>query len=201
MWSGALSTEPASNGGCGSYSMPSWIACAKSSPAMRAASVRRHVDARRHAGRGDDLALLDDAPRRSGSRRTRVSTSSDAQCVVASLPFEQSGRGEQHRAGAHRRRPRAARVDRADPVERLLRPARAARVANAAGHDEDVGARHLVDRVVGDEREDVVVGADLARSAWRRTSRPRPGRRCSTSYGPTMSSAVMPSNRKQAMSI
>ena len=37
---GALSTEPASNGGCGSYSMPSWIAWATSGPAIFAASTR-----------------------------------------------------------------------------------------------------------------------------------------------------------------
>src|SRR4051794_4047678 len=35
----ALAVEPESNGGCGSYSIRSWIACATSSPAMRAASV------------------------------------------------------------------------------------------------------------------------------------------------------------------
>ena len=36
---GAVAGEPARNGGCGSYSMPSWMAWATSSPAMRAASV------------------------------------------------------------------------------------------------------------------------------------------------------------------
>ena len=36
----AVATEPAVNGGCGSYSMLSWIARATSSPAIRAASVR-----------------------------------------------------------------------------------------------------------------------------------------------------------------
>ena len=39
-------------------------------------------------------------------------------------------------------------------------------------------------RVVGDEREELVVGAHLARLARRRTSRRASGRRCSTSYGP-----------------
>lgn len=38
-WGGAVSGEPARNGGWGSYSIPSWIDCATSSPAMRAASV------------------------------------------------------------------------------------------------------------------------------------------------------------------
>ena len=36
---GAFAVEPLSNGGCGSYSMPSWIAWASSAPAIRAASV------------------------------------------------------------------------------------------------------------------------------------------------------------------
>jgi hypothetical protein len=38
-WAGAFSGEPARNGGCGSYSIPSWMAWATSSPAMRAARV------------------------------------------------------------------------------------------------------------------------------------------------------------------
>src|SRR4029453_16893868 len=36
----ALAAEPLSKGGCGSYSMPSWIALATSSPAIWAASHR-----------------------------------------------------------------------------------------------------------------------------------------------------------------
>ena len=36
---GAFAVEPVSNGGRGSYSIRSWIACAASSPAIRAASV------------------------------------------------------------------------------------------------------------------------------------------------------------------
>ena len=41
---GAFSTEPESNGGCGSYSMPSWIACATSGPAIFASEDEGHVD-------------------------------------------------------------------------------------------------------------------------------------------------------------
>lgn len=39
MAAGAFSGEPASNGGCGSYSIPSWIVCATESPAIRLASA------------------------------------------------------------------------------------------------------------------------------------------------------------------
>ena len=85
MASDALATEPLSNGGCGSYSMPSWIACAISSPATCAA--------RRNA-----MSIPDDTPAavmilpcsttRSdvGVAPNSFSMSSAAQCVVAFFP-------------------------------------------------------------------------------------------------------------------
>ena len=81
----ALLAAPESNGGCGSYSMPSWITWATSSAGDARREGERHVDARRHARRGDDLALLDHAC--AGRRRAELaSVSSDAQWVVASMP-------------------------------------------------------------------------------------------------------------------
>ena len=55
----------------------------------------------------------------------------------------------------------------------------------AAGHDEDVGARDLVDARSRRRAPSNLLSVRIAPAlAWRRTSRPRPGRRCSTSYGP-----------------
>ena len=51
--------DPLSNGGSGSYSIPSWIACADLLAGDPRRQRERHVDPRGHAGRGDHLALLD----------------------------------------------------------------------------------------------------------------------------------------------
>ena len=56
----AFSGEPESNGGSGSYSMPSWIAARQDVAELERGEVQRHVDPGRDAGRGDDLAVDDD---------------------------------------------------------------------------------------------------------------------------------------------
>ena len=70
MAAGAFDGAPASYGGWGSYSMPSWMACAISTPWVRPTSVSARSMPGRHAGGGDDLAfdhdpLLGRAARRS----------------------------------------------------------------------------------------------------------------------------------------
>ena len=183
--SGALSSEPESNGGCGSYSMPSWTPCANSSPAMRAASVSA-------------MSMPDDTPaavtilpcsttrRPVGIAPYSFSRSSDAQCVVASLPSSRPAAASNiepvHTDVVHV----VVRVDRADPLEQRARRSRARRVANPPGTTSTSADVTSSSDVVGDEREEPVVGAHLALLLRRRTSRwrragvaaPRTARRC-----------------------
>ena len=116
-----------------------------------AARRERHVDPRRHAGRGDDLALLDDALRRRGRAEVARAASSDAQCVVAFLPSSSpaapSSSEPVHTDVVHVLLASIARIHSSVGSSSIERAG-----ADAAGHDEDVGARDLVDRVVGDER-------------------------------------------------
>ena len=67
---GSFSGEPASNGGSGSYSMPSWMPRGQVVAGDALHEAERHVDAGRHARRGDDLAALDGARFRPARRRT-----------------------------------------------------------------------------------------------------------------------------------
>ena len=93
-----------------------------------------------------------------GSAPNLRSVSSSSQCVVASQPVQQPRRGEQQRAGAHRRRPRRGRVRRAQPRQhRLVGHQRAG--AEAAGHDDHLGIGDLVERGVGGQRQHAVLGA------------------------------------------
>ena len=134
-----LGGDPVSNGGSGSYSMPSWIAWATSSPAIS----RGQVSA---------MSMPDDTPAAvtilpcsttrsaSGRRRTRERVERDP-VRRRREPVEQPGGAEQQRAGADRRRPRRGRVRGADPVERALvleqlracRTRRARRARRASG--------------------------------------------------------------------
>src|SRR5712691_11334241 len=98
MWAGAVAGDPAENGGCGSYSIPSWMAWATSSPAMRAASVSA-------------MSMPDDTP------GAVLGQAIERHPVRGGLEAAQdAGGGQQHRAGAHRRGPLARLVRRADPV-------------------------------------------------------------------------------------
>ena len=180
MCAGAFAGEPLSNGGCGSYSMPSWIACATSSPAICAASVERHVDARRHAGRGDDLALLDDALARGLRAVARAARHRGP--VRRRLAARRAAR--RRRAAASRCTPTSSTCvvscARADPLERARSSSSSARVPMPPGTTRMSGVGHVVERGVGDEREHAVVGAHRARLG---ATKPRsaPGRRESTS--------------------
>ena len=121
-----------------------------------------HVDAGRHAGRGDDTcparrraAPVGIAPYSREARRATPSASSPP-CPRADRP------------------PRAA-SSRCRPTSSTCASASIARIQSrvgvvvlelarreAAGHDDDVGLVTSSMRVVGDEREELVVGADLA---------------------------------------
>ena len=139
-----------------------------------------HVDARRHSGRGHDLALLHDAP--TGRDRAVLLQPLERRPVRRRLlALEQPGRREQHRARAHRGRPRRWSRRSRGSIPAAPRRVSSARVANPPGTTSTSARVDLGERVVGDEREEPVVGADLARRLARRTSRSASGRRCSTS--------------------
>ena len=156
--SGALATEPLSNGRLR-------VVLDAELDRLRdlvAGDVRgerqRHVDARRHAGRGDDLALLDDPLATRVSRRTRAA--GRATPSAWSPPCPRAARPR--RAAASRCTPTSStccpRRSRGSTRASARRRTSGAR-ADAAGHDEDVGARDLVERVVGDEPEHALLGA------------------------------------------
>ena len=97
---------------------------------------QRHVDARRHAGRGDDLALLDHAPAGRDRAVLARAVSSDAQCVVASLPSSSPAAASSiepvHTDVVHvRRRRRSRGSTRASPRPSRARASRTRRARRA----------------------------------------------------------------------
>ena len=56
--------------------------------------------------------------------------------------------------------------------------------ADAAGEDDDVGRRQLLERGVDLDAEEAVVGPHDLAGAWPTNVTSKPGMRCSTSYGP-----------------
>ena len=132
IWAGAFSGDPASYGGCGSYSVSSWTVWASSSPRDPAEQSEPHVDAGRDAGGGDVLAVEHHPlPGRLGAERVRVVEGQPVRGGPAAL--EESGGGEEQRAGAHGGGPGAGGVRRAQPVEQDLSP-HLRGLAGAAGH-------------------------------------------------------------------
>ena len=143
--------------------MPSWIAWATSRPASCSASVRRHVDARRDARGGHDLAVEARPARASAPRRARRSCSSASQCEVARRPSSS---------------PAAARTSEpvhTDVVQVLVSwtsrshssigpPARAATSPGPPGTTTMSGSLTSSSVALGDQREHAVVGAHRVRA-------------------------------------
>ena len=121
---GAFSSEPVSCGGSGSYSIPSWIACATCSPAIRSARCSAMSIPE------ETPAAVITLPRSTTRSATGFAPSSPS--AVAGRPVrgrldavEDAGRGEQQRAGADGGRPLGARVDLGDPARVGARRGRA----------------------------------------------------------------------------
>jgi PPOX class probable F420-dependent enzyme len=111
------------------------------------------------AGRGDRLAVLDEAPAdRVGAELAQLLE--EEPVAGRPLALQQPGGAEHQGAGADRGRPLGPLVDPAQPGEDALvlhqRP-----VAFAAGDEDDVGLRHLVEGEVGAEPKRAAVGPHL----------------------------------------
>ena len=160
---------PASNGGCGSYSIISWHGLGRGVVDEQLDEAQRHVDAAGHAGGGDDpLGRGARRPARSSAMAPSLPrTSRPLQCVVAVSPSSSP-------AAASTSEPVHTDVvnvvvswARAHPVEHPLvvdqRPG-----ADAAGEHDDVGRGHLVERGVDVDAEEAVLGARPRRARGRR---------------------------------
>ena len=82
----AFEGAPESYGGCGSYSIPSWIALATSSPDDLSDERERQVDARRHTRAASRPCPRTRRAPRSAPRRGGEDGRTRSQCVVAGSP-------------------------------------------------------------------------------------------------------------------
>jgi NTE family protein len=124
--------------------------------------AQRHVDPRRHAGRGDDapVEVLDD-PLGDG-------LGAEARECVEHRPVGRGGQSveqprgaEDERPGADRGREPSRRVHRAHPVDDRTAVDEGT-AADAAGDHDDVGVGNVGERGVDREAEEAIVGADDA---------------------------------------
>lgn len=112
---------------------------------------QREVDPRRHAAAGHAVAIEYHAlGHRLGAEPGELVARSPVR--GGAIAAQQPGGGEQQRSGAHARHPRRPFRDLADPGERFGILHRRDR-AEAAGHAQDVGARHLREGGGGVERK------------------------------------------------
>jgi hypothetical protein len=121
--------------------------------------VQRHVDPRGDSRRGDH-SLIFDEPFADGDRSVLGEIVDPHPVRRRAQVSEQSCRSEDDRSGAHRRRVLRRRVHGCDPLEQPRVLARRS-FARAARHDDDVRARHFVERAVGDHRKRSALRADF----------------------------------------
>ena len=143
--------QTAANGGSGSYSTPSWMARATSSPLMRAARASAmSIPAETPAA----VMILPWTTYPARSVRGAVGLEAlDRRPVRRGVePGEQAGRPEELRSRAHRRRPRRGVVPAAYPVDDPLVGGRLAR-PGATGDHQDVARLHVGEGGVGHDRQ------------------------------------------------
>ena len=96
---GAVSREPALNGGAGLYSMPSWMPSAVGWSTRRRGHRQRHVDAGGDAAAGDAIAIdADPLSRRNRPEQAQRVDRAPMRCRA--IAFQKAGGAEHRRSRA-----------------------------------------------------------------------------------------------------